>query len=53
MRNLPAKAQRRLMQSILANPAGEPWLNTARRRVILAAVGLLALAAVGFVFTRL
>jgi hypothetical protein len=56
MRNLPANAQRRLMQSIFAAP--EPggalaWLTPRRRKAILTAVALLALAAVGLVFTRL
>jgi hypothetical protein len=53
MRNLPAHAQRRLMQSILASADGVAWLSPGRRRAILAVVGLLALAAVGFVFTKL
>ena len=52
MKNLPAHAQKRLMQSILAKANGELWLSTGRRRAILAAVGLLALAAVGLVFGR-
>jgi hypothetical protein len=57
MRKMPANAQRRLMQSILA---GDPqpdgvlgWFSPVKRRAILAAVALLALAAIGLVFTRL
>ena len=53
MRNLPAHAQRRLMQSLLANSDGDSWLSPGLRRAILAAVGVLALAAIGFVFTHL
>ena len=53
MKNLPANAQRRLMQSILASADGQTWLRLGRRRAILAVVVLLALAAVGFVFTKL
>jgi hypothetical protein len=53
MKNLPANARRRLMQSILASADAQSWLSPGRRRVILAAVGLLALAAVGFVFSKL
>jgi len=54
MRNLPAHAQRRLMQSILAGEdAGTaPWLGPARRKAIVGAVLLAALAAIGLVFTR-
>jgi hypothetical protein len=53
MRNLPTRAQRRLLQSLLANSGGDTWLSPALRRAILATIGLLALAAVGFMFTRL
>ena len=53
MRNLPAHAQKRLMQSILANARGASWFGLGWRRAIVAAIGLAALAAVGFVFTRL
>jgi hypothetical protein len=53
MRNLPAHAQRRLMQSILANPEGPAWLTPARRRALIAAITLLTAAAIGFVFTKL
>jgi hypothetical protein len=52
MRNLPANAQRRLMHSILAEGDGPSWLTAGRKRAILAAVGLVALAAVGFVFGK-
>jgi hypothetical protein len=54
MRKLPAHAQRRLMQSILANTdaRGPHWLGPRRRKAIVGAVLLAALAAVGFVFTR-
>jgi hypothetical protein len=52
MKNLPANAQRKLMQSVM-DTEEESWFSGGRRRAILAAVGLLALAAVGFVFTRL
>jgi hypothetical protein len=54
MRNLPANAQRRLMQSILANTDGEEsWFSPRRRRAVLAAVGLLVLAAIGIVFAKM
>ena len=53
MRNLPANAQRRLMQSILANSEPESWLSPGRKRAILAAVGIVAAAVVGLVFARL
>jgi hypothetical protein len=58
MRNLPAHAQKRLMQSIQANPPsgrGGPldWLSPKARKAILAAVAMAALAAVGLVFTKL
>jgi hypothetical protein len=53
MRNLPANAQRRLMQSILAGGDVDSWFSPPVRRAVLTAVGLLALAAIGFVFTRL
>src|SRR6266446_10806795 len=36
MRNLPAHAQRRLKQSILANPEGPGWLTPARRKALIA-----------------
>lgn len=53
MRNLPAHAQRRLMQSILADrEAGPRWLGPRRRKAIVVAILLAALAAVGLVFTR-
>jgi len=52
MRNLPANAQRRLMQSIMAESEEMPWLTPGRKRAILAAVGLLAVAAVGLVFGK-
>jgi hypothetical protein len=53
MRSLPAKAQRRLMRSILADSGEDSWLSPARRRAIIAAVGLVALAAIGLVFAKL
>lgn len=54
MRNLPANAQRRLIQSVLGGPAsGAPgWLGPGRRKAMLAALALLALAAVGLVLTK-
>jgi hypothetical protein len=52
MRNLPAHAQRKLMQSVLANSDEGSWLAQGPRRAVLAAVILLALAAVAFVFFR-
>lgn len=54
MRNLPAHAQRRLMQSILAGEQGgtPPWFGPAKRKAIVGAVLLAALAAIGLVFTR-
>ena len=54
MRNLPAHAQRRLMQAILANPEarGSNWFGPRKRKAIVGAVLLAALAAVGLVFTR-
>jgi hypothetical protein len=55
MRNLPASAQRRLMHSILSGSGGSGprWLGPGRRKVVVAAVTLLALAAIGLVFGRL
>ena len=55
MRNFPANARRRLMHSILAGRAGSApqWLGPGRRKAIVAAVTLLALAAIGLVFSRL
>jgi hypothetical protein len=52
MRNLPANAQRRLMQSMMAESEEMPWLTPGRKRAIIAAVGLLAMAAVGLVFGK-
>ena len=56
MRNLPAQAQRRLMQSILANDTARgalDWLNPKVRKAIIATVALAALTAIGLVFTKL
>lgn len=52
MRHLPANAQRRLMQAVLANPEGPGWLGSGRRKAIAAAVAMLALAIIGLVFAR-
>jgi hypothetical protein len=55
MQSLPASAQKRLIQTILG--AGNSsslleWLTPARRKAIIAAVVLLALALIGLVFTH-
>ena len=53
MKHLPAHAQKRLMQSILAGgeePGG--WLGPGRRKAILAGLIMAALAAIGLVFSR-
>jgi hypothetical protein len=54
MRDLPGPTQRRLMHSILANHAAlEPvarWLTPGRKRALLAAILLLALALIGIAF---
>lgn len=55
MRNLPGPVQRRWMNTLLSTEAAASaieWLTPARRRSILIAVTLLALAAVVLVFTR-
>lgn len=55
MRNLPGAAQRRLMRAVIGDddPRGAlAWLTPARRKVILAVVGFLTMAAVGLVLTR-
>jgi hypothetical protein len=54
MRNLPAHAQRRLMQSILADPESgtSNWFGPRKRKAIIGAILLAALAAIGLVFTR-
>lgn len=55
MRNLPGPAQKRWMQTLLANEAASTaleWLTPMRRRVILAVLTVVAVASVVFVFTR-
>jgi hypothetical protein len=53
MRHLPANAQRRLLQSLLADGEGGPsWLGPGRRKALIAAITLAALAAIGLMFTR-
>ncbi len=55
MRKLPGPAQRRLMQSVLGAEASSTvleWLTPIRKRAILAAILLLALGMVGFVFSH-
>jgi len=54
MRNLPAHAQRRLVQSVLGGPqrSASRWLGPGRRKAIVWVVALLALAAIGLVFGR-
>lgn len=55
MRKLPGPAQRRLMESVLGAGASSTvleWLTPPRKRVILAAILLLTLTLIGFVFTH-
>ena len=53
MRKLPGPAQRRLIQSVLGSEASSTileWLTPVRKRAILAAVLLMTLTLIGFVF---
>jgi hypothetical protein len=55
MRNLPGPSQRRLMRSILGSgsaPGLAEWMTPGRRRAIIGAVVLAALAVIGLVFTH-
>ena len=55
MRNLTGPSQRRLMRSILGSgsaPGLAEWMTLGRRRAVLGAVVLAALAVIGLVFTH-
>jgi len=55
MRNLPGPVQLRWMNALMATEAATTameWLTPARRRAILVVIAVLAVAAVGLVFTR-
>jgi hypothetical protein len=55
MRNLPGPSQRRLMRSIFGSgsvPGLAEWMTAGRRRAVIGAVVLAALAVIGVVFTH-